>query len=340
MDSLAFLDRADRVNVQPVYALAGDELFLKRHVLAALRAKVLGPEGSEFGPSTIAGDKAIWAAVHDELETLPLLSPRRFVVVENADPFVTRERARLEKYVAQPSAVGVLVLDVTTWPSNTRLAKLLPDEATLVCKTPAAHRLPEWCRAWASARHGKELAPAAAQLLVELVGAEMGMLDQELAKLALYAGDALRIESADVDVLVGHSREENTWKVFDLIGAGQGGAALTLLGHLFDQGEDALRLLGAFSLQLRRLAQVARLSAGGLPLNAALDQANIPPFARRAAETQLRHLGRRRLDRLYDWLLETDLGLKGASALPPRTLIERLVVRLARAPEPARPRTR
>jgi hypothetical protein len=44
----------------------------------------------------------------------------------------------------------------------------------------------------------------------------------------------------------------------------------------------------------------------------------------------MRWLGRRRLGRLYDWLLQTDLGLKGMSPLPPRTLFERLVVELAR----------
>jgi hypothetical protein len=43
------------------------------------------------------------------------------------------------------------------------------------------------------------------------------------------------------------------------------------------------------------------------------------------------------VDRLYDWLLEADLGMKGGSALPPRTLLERLVLRLALPnPGPAR----
>ena len=59
-----------------------------------------------------------------------------------------------------------------------------------------------WCRAWCKAAYGKELAPAAAQLLVDLIGPEMGLLDQELAKLALYAGSAARVEAADVDTLV------------------------------------------------------------------------------------------------------------------------------------------
>ena len=61
-----------------------------------------------------------------------------------------------------------------------------------------------------------------------------------------------------------------------------------------------------------------------------LNRAGVPPFAQRGCEQQLRHLGRQRADRLYDWLLEADLGLKGSSQLPARTLLERLVVRLAR----------
>jgi DNA polymerase-3 subunit delta len=329
MDSLTFLDRVSKAKPQPVYVVHGDEAFLKRQVLAALKVLVLGPE-DDFGASVYAGDKAVYATVYDDLQTRPFLGSRRLVVVENADPFVTRERTRLERYVAEPAETGVLVLDVSSWPATTRLAKLVPDAATLVCKTPSAQSLPGWCADWCAARHGKQLPTAAARLLVDLVGTDMGMLDQELAKLAVYAGDASRIETADVDKLVGNSREEKTWQIFDLIGGGRSGEALALLDRLLDQGEEPMRLLGAFSVQLRRLAQIARLNAQGVPLAAALEQAGVHAYGRRGAEQQLRHLGRRRLDRIYDWLLETDLGLKGSSQLPPRTLLEKLVVQLAR----------
>jgi DNA polymerase-3 subunit delta len=336
MDGLSFLGAGEgskansRSRPQPIYVLHGDEHFVKRRVLEALRLLVLGPDDNGFGMSSHPGDKAVFADVHDELETLPFLGSRRLVVIEGADPFVTRERGRLEKYFAEPAKTGVLVLEVQSWPANTRLAKLLPEAGTIVCKTPAAAKLPEWCAGWCSSRYGKSLAPAAGRLLVDLVGTDMGQLDQELAKLAAYVGEQGRIEAPDVDRLVGNSRAENTWKVFDLIGAGRSGEALTLIGRLFDQGEEPIRLLGAFSMQLRRLAQAARLARLGTALPDALDEAGVPAFARRGAEQQLRHLGRRRLDQLYDWLLHADLGLKGSSHLPPRTLLERLVVQLAR----------
>jgi DNA polymerase-3 subunit delta len=336
MNSLDFLDNPAKPEPQPVYAVHGDEGFLKRRAVQALRTKILGPDEVGFGLSTHPGETAAWAGVLEDLQTLPFLSPRRLVVVENAEPFVTRERSRLEKYVTEhpPGSAlpaGVLVLELQSLPSNTRLSKMLGEQGAIVCKAPKAQELPQWCMDWSAAQHGKQLAAAAARLLVDQVGADMGLLHQELAKLATYVGDGARIETQDVDKLVGRSREENTWKIFDLIGSGRTGESLALLNRLLDQGEDPLGLLAAFGWQLRRLAQAGRWVAQGSTMEEALEKAAVPPFGRRSAEQQMRHLGRRRLDAVYDWLLQADFGIKGASPLPPRTLLERLVVKLARA---------
>jgi DNA polymerase-3 subunit delta len=329
MDSLTFLSRALKGEPQPVYVLTGDEDFLKRQALLALTRWILGSEDA-FGLSSYPGDAAEFPPIRDELATLPFLCPRRLVVVDNADPFVTHYRPQLEKYVAEPATSGVLVLDVKTWPATTRLAKQLT-ETTILCKAPPPARLPAWCADWARSHHGKTLTTAAAQHLVDLVGAEMGQLDQELAKLAVFVGKEAKIEVDHVDQLVGRSGGANAFRVFDALGAGRPAEALAILDQLFVEGEDPFRLLGAFSLQLRRLAQVARLTGQGASLGEAFDRAGVPawPQARQSCEQQLRRLGRRKAARLFDWLLEVDLGLKGSSPLPPRTLLERLIVRLA-----------
>jgi DNA polymerase-3 subunit delta len=336
MDALAFLAQT-ATDVRPLYVLHGDEAFLKRQVLRAIRQRALGPDADDQAVSLYAGDRAGYAEVFDELDTVPFFEPRRVVVIESADPFVTRFRADLEKKVAGLSATGTLVLDVKAWPANTRLAKLVDAAATVVCKAPAAFKLPAWCSEWAKSRYRKQLPAPAASLLVDLVGAEMGQLDQELLKLAVFVGDRPGIDVADVDKLVGNSRAENTWKIFDAVGAGDVRAALAMLHRLFEQGEEPMRLLGAFSSQLRRLAQAYRLTAQGHSPAAALEKAGVPPFALRGAEQQMRHLGRRRLERLYDWLLELSMDLRGNSPLPERALFERFLIRLARKNEPVGP---
>jgi len=329
MDALAFLERP---RLQRLFVVQGDEDFLRRRVLQAIRQVVLGEGGGADGLSFSVhpGDTATFAAVMDELQMVPFFGERRLIVVDNADPFVTLHRAALEKAVANLPSSGVLVLDVKSWPSTTRLAKMLDATATIVCKAPAAYRLPQWCVKWAASQEQKQLPPAAAELLVELVGPEMGLLDQELLKLAIYVGDRKRIDVEDVDKLVGRGRSQDTWKIFDAIGAGEAKTALNILDRLLDQGEEPIRLLGAFSKQLRQLAQAYRLTLLGRPLALALQEVGVPPFGIKQRENMLKHLGRRRLERLYDWLLEADQGAKGGSQLLPRTLLERLVLRLAR----------
>jgi DNA polymerase III subunit delta len=329
MDALTFLSRQPKGEAQSIYVLAGDEDFLKRQAGTVLKRWVLGEEDA-YGLSEYAGDTADWPAVRDELATLPFLGPRRLVIIENADSFVTRFRSLLEKYAANPFSTGVLVLTVKTFPSTTRLAKLL-SETTITCKSPGGPKMAGWCIEWAKSQHGKQLTQSAAQMLLDLVGSDMGLLDQELAKLAVYIGKAARIDTDDVDRLVGRSQSANVFKVFDAIGTGRAADALTILDQLLGQGEDPFGVLGAFSWQLRRIAKAARLAISGASMGEACDRAGVAqwPDARRAAEQLLRHLGRRRASQIFDWLLEIDLGLKGSSPLPPRTLLERLLVRMA-----------
>ena len=140
----------------------------------------------------------------------------------------------------------MLVLDVKTWAANTRLAKMVPAAATMVCKAPPAYKVPAWCVQWALSQQQKQLSASAAAHLVDLIGPDMGLLDQEILKLAIYVGDKARIDAADVDRLVGHSRGENIWQIFDAIAEGRNADALTMLGRLFDHGEEPMRLMGAF----------------------------------------------------------------------------------------------
>ena len=327
MDAMTFVDGRKPPD-RPVFVLAGEERFLKRLTLERIRQAVLGGATDDLAYSSYEGDAAQLATVRDELETLPFLSSRRLVVVQDADPFVTRYREALERYVNQPSRTGVLVLDVKGWKSNTRLAKILPADATIQCETLATQRLPAWCGQWAKANYQKNLETSAATLLVELVGGDMGVLDQELAKLSAYVGDKPQITPKDVDLLLAHSRVESAWQMLDAAGEGNSSRALTTLHYLLEQGDEPLAILGAMSWQLRKLAQVARLMRERVPLGQAMATAGLPPFKHRQVEQSLRHLGPRAFE-LYDWLLEADLGLKSSAGLPGAAVLERLVVKFA-----------
>src|SRR5262245_1476293 len=332
MDAFEFLAKAAKTKPQPVYVLFGDEDFLKRQVRAALEPLLLEDADPAFAISVYPGEEANWSTVRSELDTLPFLSPRRVIVIEQADPFVTEHRAQLEKYITKPSK-GTLILEVHTWASNTKLAKALPDDVSIACKALKPFQLPPWCVQRAQAEYQKKLSTAGAELLADLIEPSLGLLDQELAKLATYVGDRAAIDVDDVDILCGRSRSAETFKVFNAIGEGKIADALAILHRLRDEGEEPIAILGAFSWQLRRLAQAARFIKQGESVQQALAQAGARDFAMKGWEQQMKHLGMKRLEKLYDWLLELDLGLKGSNPLPSWMQLERLVIRLSQPRE-------
>ena len=333
LPAMEVLHNPSAVPQKPVYVLHGDEEFLRLGAISAVRDQILGKEAEEVGVSQFNGETATLADVLDELSLLPFFTSRRLVVVSGADEFISAHRDALERYVQKPHLTGVLVLCVQSWPSNTRLYKMVDQNGLAIdCRSPAPHQLPPWCRRWAKDQHGKRLAADAADLLVELVAGGVGALDQEISKLACYVGERADITAEDVDKLVAAGRVETVWKIIDAAAGGEVAPALQMLQALLDAGEQPIAVFGAISAQLRRLVKAHRLIAQGEPARSALSKAGIQYYTDKA-QAQLRHLGKARLDRAYQWLLETDLGMKGDSGLPPHHLLERLVVRVASRPK-------
>jgi len=342
LHAIDYLAQPEKHPPRPVCALFGGEPFLRRQSLLVLRAAVLGGGEGEFSFSTFEGRSAVLRDVLEELATLAMFgSGKRLVVVEEADEFVSRYRTEMEDYAARPAASGVLVLELKSFPGNTRLYKAVAADGLLVdCSAPASAQLVRWLGSWAKQTHQVQLPQAAAEMLLEMVGPELGLLDQEVAKLALSAGSDKKITPEMVKLLAGGWRTRTTWEMLDAALDGNARDAMTQLDRLLASGEQPIGLLGQISASLRRFAAATRLvvqaEAAGrrIALRQALEQAGIRSFVLQKAERQLRLLGRLRGLQLYGWLLQADLDLKGASALPPRLILERLIVRLA-APQEA-----
>ena len=336
MTALDFLANPTKYKPQPVYALVGDDDFLKRKSRELLARTLLGDADPELALSTFAGDRATFREVRAELDTLPFVGDRRVVAVEGADKFVSDCRAQLEGYLAKPSKVGTLIIDASkkALPATSKIAKALPTAAKIECESPTSNKLRDvqnWVRAWANQEHGKPIATAAADLLVDRVGPHLGQLDQELAKLAAGV-EKPEIAAADVDRLVANSHEGDTFKILDAIADGRAADGFAVLGQLFRDGDDEMKILGGLAFQLRKLGQVAERVAAGDSLGQAMDAANVTkwPAARQGIERQLRHLGLRRARQIPDWLVEINLGLKGGSELPRRMQLELLLTKFAR----------
>jgi DNA polymerase-3 subunit delta len=330
MNALEWLRDPNSESLRPVIVAFGNDAYLVRESIHAVIRTIFPDPDSEASVTRFAGATASLADVFDEVRTMPFFSRNRLVIVDEADPFVTKYRKDLEAFVVSHSGSGTLLLQCKSWPGNTNLAKLAAKKAIVIdCGSPRESDLAPWLIELANTRFGTRLEPDAARQLIDLVGPESGILAAEVEKLAVYAGSTARIERDDVTRLVGAGRVEKIWKCLDAATTGQAGAALVQLDTLMAAGEHPVGALAAMSTSLLKLHHAGLLRAARLDLDEACRIAGIPPFAIEKTRRQHAHLGPGRVDRLPEMLLRTDLDLKGGTALDAKAVLELILVRLA-----------
>lgn len=330
MHATAFLKAPQSSSPGAIVVLSGDERSLKLDALAALIPLVCGDGSDDSAATKFNGEETDWKSVRDELLTVSMFGDRRLVLVEDATDFVSKNRAALEKYLEKPAKKSLLLLDVGSFPKTTKLFKAVDKVGLLIeCTELQGAELTRWIQATVKERFGKQITRDAALLLPELAGTHLGLLDQEIEKVAAYAAERPQIDSEDVRKVVGGWKAETTWVMLNALRDGQLGFAMSNLDKLLTSGEPALKLLGGIAYVFRKFALATELSRQGLPLAAALGKAGIFPRDAGPAESYLRRIGRPNAERISHWLLETDLNLKGGLRTSERLLLEQLFLNLS-----------
>jgi len=172
--------------------------------------------------------------------------------------------------------------------------------------------------------HGLELAVDAAQALGAAVGANPGVLNMELTKLAEFAGERGTIILADVEAAAIRLPAQDRWRWFDLVGEGNVRAAVDTLGTLMGQGESGVGLVIGLTTHLLRLGIVAEGGQSAL-------EAVLSPHQRwlaRRLVAQARRWSPVEIDLALEGLLRVDRLLK-ASPLTDTHLLEEWLMALA-----------
>jgi len=343
-----YLKQSAKFPPKPVCVLFGGDAFLKSQAFRRLRTTLLNATDGNANNGAIStdaelaltrfdGNQAAFPVVLRELAMMTMFGDgKRVVVVEDADTFVTRFRGELEDYSNAPSVTSTLILLVGTFASNTRLYKTVETSGWLVDCSPLGEKaIPQWLVGWALTAHRLNCDTAAAELVVDLIGTELGLLDQELAKLALVVEKGGKLTVAVVQANVGSWRTRTTWEMLDLALAGNVPEAIRQLDMLLQSGENPVGVLAQVAFTLRRMAAATQLILDAerqgkrILLTTALEQTGINRYFLQKSEAQLKRLGRHRGAKLLDWLLKADLDLKGNSRISPRILIEQLILKIA-----------
>lgn len=309
--------------IYPVYVLFGPDEFLRDEHRREVVASIIGDADPQTCVTVFDSDAEL-ADVLDELRTLPFLAERRVVLVREADAFVSAHKEAIEAYLEAPTATASLVLLTLSWRKDTRVAKLVAKIGKAIsCSVEAGKSLPDWLKQ-AAAKRKKKIDPAAAQLLVQWIGADLALLDSEIEKLSLYVGDRPGITADDVSRLVMAAPSAADFELTNAITSADVPRALRSLAAMLTRPGDEFRTTGMIGWHLRRAIQSARSLAAGTPADQALPR--MPYDQVKAFRAYLSRRGLTGLQGDFRRLLAADLGMK--SGLKPEAALQSLVVSL------------
>ncbi len=307
------------------YVFHGEDEFTCAEMLADFKRRLGPPDTVDLNTTYLSGKSLTLAELHHACDAVPFLAEKRLVIVTGLLTRLTPRRDR-ELSAAQKGYVAALTDYLPRLPRTTRLVfveqeslparhpvlQLAQREKTGYVKRfdpPKDKALPRWIEKRAR-KHGGEIEPRASRQLAAVVGADLRLLDQEIAKLVTYTNAEQAITAADVDAVVPYAQAAVVFNMVDALGQRDGRTAAQTLHRLLDAGEHPLGLLAMIVRQFRLLIQVKELRTEGATSRDVAQALKLHPFPAGKLYNQATHFTAAQLETVYRHLLDTDVAIK------------------------------
>ncbi|HEV8383707.1 MAG TPA: DNA polymerase III subunit delta [Candidatus Acidoferrales bacterium] len=326
-----FRKRLESGKSVPAILLLGSDSFL-RGTLRRLLVEKLVPEAARaWAVQRLSAKEASAQDVLQSAQSMPMMSPRQVIFVEEADDWErlgedSREELlqALESYLDDPAPFTTLVFEAEDLDARMKLSKVLTAKALVVALTVSGEGGMAAVLGMAGDL-GAELDEACAAQLLDVVNNDLARAHTELRKLDTFARGR-RITSSDIDALVISSKRYDVWQLADILALRKRDRAMVFLDNLLRNGEQPPALVGAMAWMYRKLLEAQELPPHTQGWQAARQLGMRPETAEQAVR-QSRKIPRAQLLAGLAALGEADNRLKKGK-IDQRAVMEFLVARL------------
>ncbi|MBL3530261.1 DNA polymerase III subunit delta [Companilactobacillus zhachilii] len=306
-------------NLSNVYLITGKERVFIKDIQKSFK-DIMSPEEREMNFSNFDLEEVSLADLINEAISAPFFGERRLVFAEHPF-FLTGERTKnaveqnpdlLLKYIQNPTPSTILVIFASydKLDSRKKIVKQLKKSAAMVdagqMEGPVLSRTIKNDLKNA----GYQIEPAALDLLINKTKGNYSLITNQLDKLKLYAMNSKQIDQAAVSELVPQSLEDNVFDLMTEILNKNVYKAEELYNQFLLQKIDPILLVAIIISQLRLLIQVKILSEKGLSEASIAKNLKLNPYRVKYAYRQARTLNRKRLQVMYDDIVNLDYQIK------------------------------
>ena len=271
--------------------------------------------------------------LNNAVNSMPFLAKQRLVLLANPSARYNKAEAR-KKFLGfiekMPDSTRLVMYEsvepreaekhwLNKWAEKTKLAQ------TQAFMLPRVKDMSGWILNETKNQNG-QIEKAAAEKLVEMVGADTRQAAQEISKLLAYVNWARPIKVVDVEAVSIVTAEPDIFAMVDALASGNGKSAQKLLHRLLES-DDPFSVWGMVVRQFRLLLlarEVIENRGGPREVEQAL---GVHSFVAEKVFSQAKRFSLPALEKIYHKLLEIDEAAK-TSQVPLDLAMETLVVEL------------
>lgn len=310
----------DRHGLGGLFFFHGADAFRREEAVRTVIEAHLDDGVRDFNLDQLRGSDVDVDSLASILATPPMMAEWRVVVIRDADPLAGSPRARkllVEAAASVPPGLA-FVISGDTSSSTAKLWKELKKKTRSVgFPAVSLDDVPGWIVERGREGFDLDIEEAAARALAHAVGADLGVLAQELAKLKEFTDGRRSVTRDDIAAVGTYLPAQDRWEWFDMVAERRFDSAAAALPVLFTQGESGVGLTLALGTLFLRLGVAVERGVRAL-------ESTLPPHQRWLARKFARLADRWSVDEVQEavlGLLRVDRLLK-SSPLPEDVVLE------------------
>lgn len=320
MNYLEMKKNTDKLKNQSLFVIYGDEQYLIESMIDAIVEQQIKNGDQEDQWITFDLDEHHLQDALLEVETFPFFGDKKVVVCHNAY-FLTAKKVKqsidhdldqLLQYLDNPVDFSTLIL-VVPYPKldeRKKLLKAIKKEGTLInCEAIKDYNIDQWIQHFKSTYY-LSFDDSVKDLLVQEVGSNLQLLEQEIRKLSLYTGKEGQISYEDAKQLIAHSGQTSGFKLVDRVMAHDLAGAIDTYKDLSRIGEEEIGLLALLASQLRTIYQVKLLIQKGHTAGNIAKQLSVHPYVVKMSEKRAHNFSIQQLYTALDYCADADFAIK------------------------------
>lgn len=262
---LEALGEIKKRKLKPVYYFFGEDSYNLSFALHTLEEAFKPIIKSDFDKETIYSEDKLMDEILGLATAFPFGSEKKLIIVKEAEKI--KDKKPLKDYASSPAEFTVLaffhngsITNLNTEPFKTLDANNFLFEA----KELKGKNLIDWLIGLAEEK-GKILSEENAQVLVDIVGDNRSLLEDQLEKICIYLNEKKEITLESIQQVSSELKQFNIFDLQNALGVKDKTKSLLIVNNLLDNGAEPTFIITMLTRYFTGLSKITELKSKNVP---------------------------------------------------------------------------